>query len=163
MQSVLVTMDRHEWYASPQIYTRDDSSGIWIGKQALPPNCKLISSSDIKQEIEHVNQPVGEQLSNGVSSMDTGSSSEHVTGENVIADLNGHISSGDTDLDTSADTGNASVAERVIEPTLVMFEVTLISTFIIYMKGCVYNFKCGHNRIFLGVDMSGLCAIIMYA
>ncbi|GKB13081.1 protease Do-like protein 7 isoform X1 [Tanacetum coccineum] len=126
-KSLLVTMDRHEWYASPQIYTRDDSSGIWIGKQALPPSCQFISSSDIKQEIEHVNQPVGEHLTNGVSSMDT-SSSEHVTDENVIADLNGHISSGDADNDISADTSNASVAERVIEPTLVMFEVYVPSS-----------------------------------
>ncbi|GJZ01113.1 hypothetical protein Tco_0519074, partial [Tanacetum coccineum] len=33
---VLVTIDRHEWFASPQIYTRDDDSGLWIAKRALP-------------------------------------------------------------------------------------------------------------------------------
>jgi hypothetical protein len=28
-KSVLVTVDRHEWYAQPQLYTRDDASGLW--------------------------------------------------------------------------------------------------------------------------------------
>ncbi|KVH92392.1 PDZ domain-containing protein [Cynara cardunculus var. scolymus] len=170
-KSVLVTVDRHEWYAPPQIYTRDDNSGIWIGKQALLPNSQLISSgikvieqgltSNIVLEnrlVEPLHQDIGEELVNGVASMDT-SSSDHVTDEPhvqeesdngtkkrrveedlsadgiVIADLNGlpqfeqledPRSPGDTvvrdEHGTSADSGNASVAERVIEPTLVMFE-----------------------------------------
>lgn len=28
-KSVLITMDRHEWYALPQWYRRDDANGIW--------------------------------------------------------------------------------------------------------------------------------------
>ncbi|GKE68813.1 hypothetical protein Tco_1526885, partial [Tanacetum coccineum] len=87
--SVLVALDCHEWYASPQIYTRDDTSGIWIGKQALPPNSQLISSFGIKQGltnnrdvenclVELVHQDVFEQLANRIASMDT-SSFEHVT------------------------------------------------------------------------------------
>ncbi|GJT76865.1 protease Do-like protein 7 isoform X2 [Tanacetum coccineum] len=88
-RSVLVALDCHEWYASPQIYTRDDTSGIWIGKQALPPNSQLISSFGIKQGltnnrdvenclVELVHQDVFEQLANRIASMDT-SSFEHVT------------------------------------------------------------------------------------
>ncbi|XP_024977821.1 protease Do-like 7 isoform X2 [Cynara cardunculus var. scolymus] len=176
-KSVLVTVDRHEWYAPPQIYTRDDNSGIWIGKQALLPNSQLISSgikvieqgltSNIVLEnrlVEPLHQDIGEELVNGVASMDT-SSSDHVTDEPhvqeesdngtkkrrveedlsadgiVIADLNGlpqfeqledPRSPGDTvvrdEHGTSADSGNASVAERVIEPTLVMFEVYVPSS-----------------------------------
>ncbi|KAI3726423.1 hypothetical protein L1987_66220 [Smallanthus sonchifolius] len=136
-QSVLVTVDRHEWYASPQIYTRDDGSGIWIGKPALPPNSQLISSGAI-------------QVGNGVASMDT-STSEHVQEESnngtktsrvgeedasadgtMIAEVEDSTSPGDTvvsdDHDTSPDSGNASVAERVIEPTLVMLTVYVPSS-----------------------------------
>ncbi|KAF5791475.1 putative htrA2 peptidase [Helianthus annuus] len=121
-KSVLVTMDRHEWYASPQIYTRDDTSGIWIRKPALPSSSQLISSGIT-------------QVPNGVASMDT-SSSEHVlevsnnkdasADDMVIAEVEDSTSPGDHD--TLADSGNASVAERVIEPTLVMFSVHVPSS-----------------------------------
>ncbi|KAL7090216.1 hypothetical protein ACP275_12G026500 [Erythranthe tilingii] len=42
-KSVLVTVDRHQWYAPPQIYTRDDSSGLWIVKPVLPPDSPFLS------------------------------------------------------------------------------------------------------------------------
>ncbi|KAK9700240.1 hypothetical protein RND81_08G225800 [Saponaria officinalis] len=42
-KSVLVTVDRHEWYASPCIYTRDDSCGLWIPRPALPSDSPLLS------------------------------------------------------------------------------------------------------------------------
>ncbi|PWA99684.1 protease Do-like 7 [Artemisia annua] len=154
-KSVLVALDRHEWYASPQIYTRDDTSGIWIGKQALPPNSQLISSFGIKQgltsnrdvenfPVEPVHQDVIVQLANRIARMDT-SSFEHVTdgphahleydngtntrrvGEDLSAELDDLISSGDTAVrgyrDSSAKSGNASFAERVIEPTLLRLKV----------------------------------------
>eukprot|EP00249_Psilotum_nudum_P020101 c27567_g1_i1 orf=549-3821(+) len=35
-KSVLVTVDRHEWYAAPQLYTRDDRTGLWQTKHAIP-------------------------------------------------------------------------------------------------------------------------------
>lgn len=55
-QSVLVTIDRHEWYASPQIYTRDDNSGLWIGKQALPDvNKPLVNGVQIWKQVVKVN------------------------------------------------------------------------------------------------------------
>ncbi|KVI08888.1 PDZ domain-containing protein [Cynara cardunculus var. scolymus] len=91
-KSVLVTVDRHEWYASPQIYTRDDNSGLWIIKQALPLDCPLISfgTKNIKQGlinhvvlgttdnclVEHVHGDLGKQLVNGVSSTKTSSSTK---------------------------------------------------------------------------------------
>ncbi|XP_076901574.1 protease Do-like 7 isoform X1 [Bidens hawaiensis] len=101
-KSVLVTVDRHEWYASPNIYTRDDTSGIWIRKTALPSNS---------------------QVPNGVTSMDT-SSSAHVQEESTNKDSSADME----DRDTSVDSVNASVAERVIEPTLVMFSVYVPSS-----------------------------------
>ncbi|KAI3785216.1 hypothetical protein L1987_44331 [Smallanthus sonchifolius] len=140
-KSVLVTVDIHEWYASPQIYTRDDGSGIWIGKPTLPPNSQLISSAVI-------------QVGNGVASMDT-STSEHFQEESnngtknsrlgeedasadsiVTAEVEDSTSPGDIvlsdDHDTSANSGNASVAERVIEPTLVMLTHFVGTGVIIY-------------------------------
>jgi hypothetical protein len=32
---VLVTVDRHEWYAEPQLYTRDDATGLWKRTPAI--------------------------------------------------------------------------------------------------------------------------------
>lgn len=45
MQSVLVTIDRHEWYAPPQIYTRNDIIGFWVARPAMPPESPLLSST----------------------------------------------------------------------------------------------------------------------
>lgn len=35
--SVLVTVDRHEWYAEPQLYSPDDATGLW--KRVLALQC----------------------------------------------------------------------------------------------------------------------------
>ncbi|PWA99685.1 peptidase S1C, Peptidase S1, PA clan, PDZ-like domain protein [Artemisia annua] len=131
-ESVLVTAGCHQWYASPQIYTRDDSSGIWIRKQALPPNSQLISSFDITQGLTRnrdVENCLVEQLANRVRIEDT-SSFEHVDELHVLDETdNGTLKcrAGDAvateDHGTSADSGNSSVAERVIEPALVMVKV----------------------------------------
>ncbi|EEF29415.1 protein binding protein, putative [Ricinus communis] len=43
-KSALVTVDRHEWYDAPKIYTRDDSSGIWLARPAIQPESLLLSS-----------------------------------------------------------------------------------------------------------------------
>ncbi|KAK1279931.1 Protease Do-like 7 [Acorus gramineus] len=45
LESVLVTVDRHEWYAPPLIYTRNDSTGLWIPTPALHPGAQLLVSS----------------------------------------------------------------------------------------------------------------------
>ncbi|XP_050227887.1 protease Do-like 7 [Mercurialis annua] len=53
-KSSLVTIDRHEWYDAPKIYTRDDSSGLWLARPALQPESLFFSSciSDLGQDLE---------------------------------------------------------------------------------------------------------------
>ncbi|KAJ6396463.1 hypothetical protein OIU77_021488 [Salix suchowensis] len=50
-KSVIVCIDRHEWYDAPKIYTRDDSSGLWIARPAIQPKFLQLSccSSDVEQ------------------------------------------------------------------------------------------------------------------
>lgn len=177
MQSVLVTVDRHEWYAPPLIYTRDDSTGLWSSKPALEPN-SILSSSAIKdlgvlagEAVELSSKATcmghthcdGLELTDGhgVTSMET--SCENVSDEahsrdevdvevkkrrakedlstdgNLVSDYTLHGTT-EAKLDDSvtlenavtmdyqsapAVAANASLAERMIEPTLVMFEVIL--------------------------------------
>ncbi|CAA6661246.1 unnamed protein product [Spirodela intermedia] len=44
-KSVLVTIDRHEWYAPPLIYTRNDRTGSWSVQPALASEAVLLKSS----------------------------------------------------------------------------------------------------------------------
>ncbi|PSS35018.1 Protease Do-like [Actinidia chinensis var. chinensis] len=175
-KSVLVTIDRHEWYAPPQIYTRDDITGLWTARLAFPPESPLLSSvmndvdqgltnntvpldTDLASIMELMHQDSNQELIDGVSSMET--SSEHVAeGPNSRDDLDIGTKKRRVEEDSSADSivvancsldepreekledltnsenallrdyqgaaavaANASVAERVIEPTLVMLEV----------------------------------------
>ncbi|KAL2612339.1 hypothetical protein R1flu_024031 [Riccia fluitans] len=48
-KSVLVTVDRHEWYAPPLIYTRNDATGLWHSNPALPS----LSSSLCSTKVPH--------------------------------------------------------------------------------------------------------------
>lgn len=171
---MLVTVDRHEWYAPPQIYTRDDCTGLWIAKPALQPDSLFLSSGakDVgnlaRQPISltaehacerHVCEGNNRELADGVTSMETNyeDPSEYVSHQNasdgvvkkrrvdedlstdgsVVADFSinacretklekSSVTQDDGLMDyqgATAATANASVAERVIEPTLVMFEV----------------------------------------
>nr|XP_009790760.1 PREDICTED: protease Do-like 7 isoform X4 [Nicotiana sylvestris] len=176
-KSVLVTIDRHEWYAPPQIYKRDDSTGLWTVKLALRQESPLLLSGiyPVEQDLsnhtgsctgelkDYIPEEVSQELMDAVTSLET--SGEHVAeGPNsqddsdngtkkerveenssvdgdVIADcsLNEH---GEEKLDESGSVEDAvlrdyqgaapvaatSVAERVIEPTLVMFEVHVPSS-----------------------------------
>ncbi|KAG4186585.1 hypothetical protein ERO13_A08G052700v2 [Gossypium hirsutum] len=159
-KSVLVTVDRHEWYAPPQIYTRDDSSGLWTAKPAFQLD-SMIPSSGVNGKatrMEHVNQVNHQELTDGLSSMETccehssaelnshneagiGSKKrrveEDMSSDGVLAD--GSLNeTGEVKLENKSATenavvsdypgataaaANASIAEQVIEPTLVMFEV----------------------------------------
>ncbi|CAL5337832.1 unnamed protein product [Camellia sinensis] len=174
--SVLVTIDRHEWYAPPQIYTRNDSTGSWKIKPALPPESPFLSLGMNKAEkapakhtapldageaslMEHVHHDINQESTDSSPSIETSS-------EYVAVGLHSHDDSDvgtkkrQVEEDSSADSivvancslhepreekledstnsenafledcqgvsvtaANASVAERVIEPTLVMFEV----------------------------------------
>ncbi|XP_058087702.1 protease Do-like 7 isoform X2 [Magnolia sinica] len=173
-KSVLVTVDRHEWYAPPQIYTRDDSTGLWTSRPAIPPGSPLLSSSvhcdgnsiachtaasTITEAglVESIHQHADKDWRDGCTRMQT--SDENVAEEShsqeesntdtkrrrveedstaegiVISDGIMHDQREETmedprTLDTTdilddrgATAANASVAEQVIEPTLVMFEV----------------------------------------
>lgn len=31
-----MTIDQHGWYATPQLYTRNDATGLWTAKSAMP-------------------------------------------------------------------------------------------------------------------------------
>nr|GEV71640.1 protease Do-like 7 isoform X1 [Tanacetum cinerariifolium] len=161
-KSVLVTIDRHEWYASPQIYTRDDDSGLWIAKQALPD----------------VNKP----LVNGVTSMETSSKIEshaqdesgtvlkkRKLGEYLSADgsmfADGTLSEPKVDsqedpssLEVAVVTDlHGSVAEREIEPTLVMFEVHVPSSCM--LDGVHAQHFFGTGVIIYHADNLGLIAV----
>ncbi|XP_027334945.1 protease Do-like 7 isoform X4 [Abrus precatorius] len=134
-KSVLVTVDRHEWYAPPRIYTRDDSTGLWIARPAFQLDCPFLSSGakDVgnlaRQPVSltgehacggHVCEDNNHELVDGVTSMETNyeepSEETKLEKSSVIQD--------DVLMDyQGATAANASVAERVIEPTLVMFEV----------------------------------------
>lgn len=183
MQSVLVTIDRHEWYAPPQIYTRDDSSGLWVMKPALPAKSPFLSSgvppveeeltnhglSSITSEVgqpEQMQQCAGLEPMDGVTSMETsfaqevsdaGTKKRRVEEE---SSANGNVSvdcplddqreerledSGNVENMVARDvqgasvvSANASVAERVIEPTLVMFEVTFYQGLFSVVPGSKY-------------------------
>ncbi|KAL6286774.1 hypothetical protein ACE6H2_011164 [Prunus campanulata] len=173
-KSVLVTVDRHEWYAPPQIYTRDDCTGLWTAKPAFQPDAILLSSgiNDLGDtgsqagppiseviSVGHIHRNSHEELTDGVASMETSyehaSEGAHSRDEfdagtkkrrvkenfssdgSVVADCSfpetneGNLEDpntmenavmGDFQAANLA-TANASLAERAIEPTLVMLEV----------------------------------------
>ncbi|KAK4273653.1 hypothetical protein QN277_017000 [Acacia crassicarpa] len=169
-KSVLVTIDRHEWYAPPQLYTRDDCSGLWIAKPAFQLD-SLILLSDVKDIgnpvghsispssehhcVGHMHQVDNQEMPDGITDMQASSedatdnaSDGGVKKRKVEEDLSadGNIVA-DSSLNDARETKqeksssmqgevlmysqgagsatavNASFAERVIEPTLVMLEV----------------------------------------
>ncbi|KAG8478053.1 hypothetical protein CXB51_027820 [Gossypium anomalum] len=158
LQFVLVTVDRHEWYAPPQIYTRDDSSGLWTVKPAFQLEFMLPSGVNVEATpMEHIHAYNHRGLTDGATSMETSSEhasavlhSQNETGTgSKIKRVEEYMSSDgfvtDCSLNTTVEVmledtiakenvllrdgqgaaavANASIAERVIEPTLVMFEV----------------------------------------
>ncbi|CAB4273735.1 unnamed protein product [Prunus armeniaca] len=173
-KSVLVTVDRHEWYAPPQIYTRDDCTGLWTAKPAFQPDAILLSSginglggtgsqagplSSEVISVGHIHRDSHEELTDGVASMETSyehaSEGAHSRDEfdagtkkrrvkenfssdgSVVADCSfpetNEVNLEDPNTMENAvmgdfqaanvATANASLAERAIEPTLVMLEV----------------------------------------
>ncbi|XP_010485680.1 PREDICTED: protease Do-like 7 isoform X2 [Camelina sativa] len=128
-KSVLVTIDRHEWYAPPQLYTRNDSSGLWDVKPAIEPASvspsiaiMAASSGDGSQNdfgSEAKKQRVDDDSVDGSAANGSLYGSEFksddamATDNTVLRDFKG----------ATALSANASLAERAIEPALVMFEV----------------------------------------
>ncbi|KAF8048006.1 hypothetical protein N665_2726s0003 [Sinapis alba] len=161
-KSVLVTIDRHEWYAPPQLYTRNDSSGLWDVKPAIEPAAVLPSVGNNGLPMcqnttlcHHDTEPIHEvdvrgvtdtvattEASSGDSSQnDFGSEAKKQRVEDDSSDgtvANGSLYGSELRSDDAMATdnlvlrdyesatalsANASLAERAIEPALVMFEV----------------------------------------
>ncbi|WOL02884.1 protease Do-like 7 [Canna indica] len=171
-KSVLVTIDRHEWYAPPQLYVRNDSTGLWIARPAIAADSALlsltinsgrISTSPIvttvvgSDQLEDNHQSNNENRADGCNRMQT--DDENTVDDSISADgsvtdkkrrrlegdsvVEGRVFSNgalddfkdqafehQTNLENTevlhdqvAVRTNASLAEQVIEPTLVMFEV----------------------------------------
>lgn len=184
----MVTIDRHEWYAPPQIYKRNDRSGLWTVKLALQQESPLLVSgiypvenhaesctSEVSPK-DYRPEQVSQESTDGLTSMEI--SGELVAeGPNAQDDSDNGTKKGRVEENSSEDGSvvadcslnecreerlnesesveNAvlrdyhvaapveatSVAERVIEPTLVMFEVTLRSqmTCIVLLKNiCIF-------------------------
>ncbi|XP_058185353.1 protease Do-like 7 isoform X2 [Rhododendron vialii] len=175
-KSVLVTMDRHEWYGPPLVYTRNDSTGLWTRKPALPPESPLLSSGmiSVEQGLENCRAPPGAgeasliermcqnfnrvsvdgvtsvessfkcvaELQNFRDDSDVGATKNQIeedsSGDSIVvanfsfdeprvekpedSTSSENVFSGDYQGSAAVAT-NVSVAERVIEPTLVMVEV----------------------------------------
>ncbi|KAI3863696.1 hypothetical protein MKW98_031288 [Papaver atlanticum] len=172
-KSVLVTVDCHEWYGPPQIYTRNDSTGLWTARPALPHESKLLSSNhcyrndppsetnllttrevgtlDLRSEEANkyrrdgfcrsvaTDQHVGRQI-HSLGEPNAGTKNQHLEDDASIKDivLTDHTICEPaeerlTDIrylnntgklgDQGGITANASVVERVLEPTLVLCEV----------------------------------------
>ncbi|KAJ3692426.1 hypothetical protein LUZ60_012776 [Juncus effusus] len=157
-KSVLVTIDRHEWYASPQIYTRDGLSGLWTSKPALqsPPSSSpfhpqsplsttepspMDHNGSITESVSVAMQTDDETLTGTLITEQKRRKVEEAGGE-AVAEGSGIMSDGGApdqqrsmadrvypglDGDIAQEIGtalsNASLAEREIEPALVMFEV----------------------------------------
>lgn len=141
-KSVLVTVDRHEWYAPPQLYTRNDSTGLWVAKPALPSSCPLLSIEKVLSGTS--NGCVMECALQGNTQKLAGHSAIMMTINEHFSDQDNFMEgplhgTNDQSIEDSgisrkaverdclgadaATTANASIAERVVEPTLVMFEV----------------------------------------
>lgn len=58
-KSVLVTMDRHEWYALPQWYRREDTSGVWQIQFAVSQSVQSESVTTVQFDSrKQITQPV---------------------------------------------------------------------------------------------------------
>eukprot|EP00252_Welwitschia_mirabilis_P018169 TRINITY_DN40411_c0_g1_i1.p1 TRINITY_DN40411_c0_g1~~TRINITY_DN40411_c0_g1_i1.p1 ORF type:complete len:1096 (+),score=238.79 TRINITY_DN40411_c0_g1_i1:357-3644(+) len=163
-KSVLITVDRHEWYAQPQLYTRNDATGLWDRKPAMPSIASfpksVISCFDGKLGVHDSQTSKDSEIKAGGSKIVDITSESHVASaqvtpldpasterveakrrrlhndesEELLAASDSTIENGLEEctnvenIVTSNGTDgprtmNASVAEQVIEPTLVMFEV----------------------------------------
>lgn len=189
LQSVLVTVDHHEWYAPPQIYVRNDTTGLWIAKPAFQPHLRLESSpmtnvgegymnptdvlSDDSSHLRHMHPVNNLEIIDGVVSMETNfehgseearsqdrsdagtkkrrveddrltdgnvaDSSFHETQETILEDATAMQTANIRDYQggtVAVVAANASFPERIIEPTLVMFEV--INSFVFLDEEMIY-------------------------
>ncbi|KAG6512378.1 protease Do-like 7 isoform X1 [Zingiber officinale] len=97
-KSVLVTVDRHEWYAPPQLYVRDDSTGLWVARPAIPDstllsstvNCGRISTTSVgtpviaAEQLEDDHQNKSENWENRCNRMQT--DDENIVDDSISGD-----------------------------------------------------------------------------
>ena len=192
-QSILVTIDQHEWYAPPQLYTRNDATGLWTAKPAIPPESPFLASAHHANHVDTNSNSVpslsesspmdlkcqydSENLADGCIKMQTddeivvdGSHSsedslvekkrrrvdEEIAAEGTLpsygdledvkGDLLRHPSNGEGSDLARTISSNASLAEQVIEPALVMFEV---SNAYILMEHAHYSHELFNNGVCL--------------
>ncbi|KAK4798492.1 hypothetical protein SAY86_030818 [Trapa natans] len=195
-KSALVTIDHHEWYTAPQVYTRNDSDGLWTAKPAFEPLPLLLTRHVSKiqrvtgkqtlpcsgdpNSVEHIPQERIQELINGVKSIgiceghsfDTHGQGELDTRKNRLSikedsSTDGALADysllddivveiGDRrDVENVADmtdchgkishSANASYAEHVIEPTLVMVENYDIANAGLHPVNCDYCLNLMRN------------------
>ncbi|KAG5416578.1 hypothetical protein IGI04_004145 [Brassica rapa subsp. trilocularis] len=161
-KSVLVTIDRHEWYAPPQLYTRNDSSGLWdvkpaiepaavppsIGNSGLPICQNTESMHEVVRGVTDTAATMEASSGDGSSQNDFGVEAKKQRVEDDSSDgtvANGSLHGSELKSDDAMATensvlrdyesaaalsANASLAERAIEPALVMFEVKINIMFV---------------------------------
>ena len=148
-KSVLVTIDRHEWYAPPQIYTRNDATGLWDIKPAAPSIEPPLVSPPIDLNLASLAKSGLDVLDGLVTASNGEHKQEAEEKDPAAADdipvealtkrqkvdkvllpldlpaptINGTLTSASRQESGIAPGTSSSVAEHVIEPTLVMMEV----------------------------------------
>ncbi|XP_020579519.1 protease Do-like 7 [Phalaenopsis equestris] len=186
-KSVLVTIDRHEWYAPPQIYTRNDNTGFWTAKTAIPPDSLLRASrlqtnsipvsslrNSVPVERQHdINNEKWEDVCTEKESIDQavleGSYTDDVkivckrrrlwdnTCSKGNSESNGSVhafkestptqtsncENNDLSGNMAVTSTNASLAEHVIGPALVMFEVHVPPSCMLDGVHSQHFFGCG--------------------
>jgi pro-apoptotic serine protease NMA111 len=175
-----VTIDQHEWYAPPQLYTRNDATGLWTAKSAISPESPFVASAchtshvvtnsnsgaslselspmDLKCQYDSDNLADGciKMQTDDEIVVDGSHSSEDSIAEKkrrrvheeVVADgtlpsygdlenVKGsglrHSSNAEGSDIVRTVSSNASLAEQVIEPALVMFEVSNIIVMVCHL------------------------------
>ncbi|XP_044416425.1 protease Do-like 7 [Triticum aestivum] len=111
----IVTIDQHGWYATPQLYTRNDATGLWIAKSAM-----LLESPYVVSIHQRGHRDVNSNVDENIAVEGTVSSSRDL---DDIKGVSRHSSSMEGSDLARTISGNTSLAEQVIKPALVKFEV----------------------------------------
>jgi len=127
---VLVTVDRHEWYAEPQLYTRDDATGLW---KRTPAILAVTSSTDkqvsaMEVDSSKVITSLGlKRIGSNVRSEGDMSDSQTFVSDSIVFDTQEtkRRRLNDEDAPGRALRIKTLSAEKVIEPSLVRVEVDI--------------------------------------
>jgi S1-C subfamily serine protease len=160
-KSVLVTIDGHEWYTAPQIYTRDPCTGLWTTKPALPSDAPLSGLCGVQQPVKNLIQDtITKELprsNSGVTSMEISTNNDIAEGT-LKEPVENVADNSSTDFESPAVAAdNSSVADRVIEPALVMFEVHVPSSCM--LDGCHSQHFFGTGIVIYHSDNMGIAAV----